>query len=170
MIFQWILYAQKIVFLKHKNTGNNIRQTQEKKMKSKNTIILILILIISSLAYSHCQIPCGIFDDEMRIKLMKEHVVTIEKSINELNKNPNDNQKVRWILNKENHANELSEIVTYYFMAQRIKESSHHYDEELNSLHKILVAAMKVKQSDDLSQIKILNLEIEKFEEIYLHH
>ena len=55
---------------------------------------------------------------------MKEHVVTIEKSINELNKNPNDNQKVRWILNKENHANELSEIVTYYFMAQRIKESS----------------------------------------------
>ena len=34
-------------------------------MKSKNTIILMLILIISSLAYSHCQIPCGIFDDEM---------------------------------------------------------------------------------------------------------
>ena len=27
---------------------------------------------------------------------------------------------------------------------------------------------MKVKQSDDLSQIKILNLEIEKFEEIYI--
>ena len=31
MIFQWILYAQKIVFLKHKNTGNNIKYTGEKK-------------------------------------------------------------------------------------------------------------------------------------------
>ena len=139
-------------------------------MMLKNIVAFLTVIIFSSVVYGHCQIPCGIFDDEMRIKLMKEHVVTIEKSINELNKNPNDNQKVRWILNKETHANELSEIVTYYFMAQRIKESSHHYDEELNSLHKILVAAMKVKQSDDLSQIKILNLEIEKFEEIYLHH
>ena len=31
------------------------------------------------------------------------------------------NQLVRWVDNKEIHADELSEIVTYYFMTQRIK-------------------------------------------------
>ena len=114
-------------------------------MMLKNIVAFLTIIIFSSVVYGHCQIPCGIFDDETRIELMKEHVVTIEKSINELNKNPNDNQKVRWILNKENHADELSDIVTYYFMAQRVKESSDSYQEKLNSLHKILVLSMKLK-------------------------
>ena len=136
-------------------------------MMLKNIVVFLTVIIFSSVVYGHCQIPCGIFDDENRIELMKEHVVTIEKSINELNKNPNDNQKVRWILNKENHADELSDIVTYYFMAQRVKESSDSYQEKLNSLHKILVLSMKLKQSDDVSLIKDINSEIEKFKNLY---
>ena len=136
-------------------------------MMLKNIVAFLIVIFFSSVVYGHCQIPCGIFDDETRIELMKEHVVTIEKSINELNKNPNDNQKVRWILNKENHADELSDIVTYYFMAQRVKESSDSYQEKLNSLHKILVLSMKLKQADDVSLIKDINSEIEKFKILY---
>ena len=147
---------------------NNYIRKLEIYMISKYISTFISAIILSSIAYGHCQIPCGIFDDKMRIELMKEHVITIEKSINELNKNPNENQKVRWIVNKENHANELSEIVTYYFMAQRVKKSSDKYQEKLNSLHNILVSSMKLKQSDDISLIKVINIEIEKFENIYL--
>ncbi len=52
-------------------------------------------------------------------------------------------------------------------MAQRVKESSDSYQEKLNSLHKILVLSMKLKQSDDVSLIKDINSEIEKFKNLY---
>ena len=32
---------------------------------------------------------------------MEEHVKTIEKSINEINNKPNQNQLVRWVLSKK---------------------------------------------------------------------
>ena len=75
---------------------------------------------------AHCEIPCGIYTDDMRIKMILEDIATIEKSmkkINELSKDPakNSNQLVRWINNKEHHADKIQEVVTQYFMTQRIK-------------------------------------------------
>ena len=42
--------------------------------------LLILTLVFHALGY--CEIPCGIYGDEERIRLLKEHVTTIEKVIN----------------------------------------------------------------------------------------
>ena len=74
----------------------------------------------------HCEIPCGIYDDQARITLLKEHITTIEKSMDQIeelqSKQDKDyNQLVRWIVNKEDHAEKLMGIVTQYFMTQRIK-------------------------------------------------
>ena len=41
----------------------------------------VLLLIPAVAAFSHCEIPCGIYDDGMRIKMLREHIATIEKSI-----------------------------------------------------------------------------------------
>ena len=43
------------------------------------------------------------------------------------------NQLVRWIMNKEEHANKIQEIVTQYFMTQRIKykESMTDHDKDM---------------------------------------
>ena len=87
---------------------------------------VVLVALQTGAALAHCEIPCGIFHDELRIELIKEHIETIEKSANsitELSKaSPvNYNQLVRWIDNKEDHANQLQEIVTQYFMFQRVK-------------------------------------------------
>ena len=70
---------------------------------------LLPFLFFISNADAHCEIPCGIYDDQLRTKLIAEHATTIEKSmkqIMELSKaNPiNYNQLVRWISNKEAHA------------------------------------------------------------------
>ncbi len=69
------------------------------------TIAIIMIGFISpQLAHAHCQIPCGIFDDHARIKLMLEDAATIEKSmklIGELSSKTDAqsiNQKVRWVI------------------------------------------------------------------------
>jgi nickel superoxide dismutase len=70
-------------------------------------------------------------------------------------------------MNKEHHANELQEIVTQYFMAQRIKIDTKDYAKKLTLLHKILVYAMKCKQTTDLSHIGTLNQLLVDFHELY---
>jgi len=148
-------------------------------MKKILIFSIILILVIPNLLMAHCQIPCGIYDDNLRISLMKEHAKTIEKSIKEIEAlttgtAKNNNQLVRWIINKDEHADKIAEIVTYYFLAQRIKEpkstdkhENEHYVIRLKLLHKILVASMKVKQNDDIEYVNDLKKAIRKFDEEY---
>jgi nickel superoxide dismutase len=128
---------------------------------------------------AHCQVPCGIYDDQMRIKMIAEHITTIEKAMNQImelskEKTPNYNQIVRWVYNKEKHAEELSDIVTYYFMTQRLKpvpkadtKEYTNYREQLELLHHLLVYTMKAKQSTDLKVIEELRALLKKFEEAY---
>jgi nickel superoxide dismutase len=136
-------------------------------------------LIVSSFAFflvshaaAHCEVPCGIYDDQMRIKMMAEHVTTIEKSMKEILKlereSPiNYNQLVRWVMNKERHANELQEIITRYFMTQRIKPGTEGYSEKMGLLHKTLVSAMKCKQTTDISHIIELRSLLKRFQDLY---
>ena len=128
---------------------------------------------------AHCQIPCGIYDDEMRFRMLEEHVTTIEKSINqigELSAEPgkNANQLVRWVMNKEDHADKLQEVATQYFMFQRIKPVDETdptawsaYQKELTLMHKITVHAMKAKQTTDLAEVETLRTLIGEFEKLY---
>jgi nickel superoxide dismutase len=137
------------------------------------------VVILASIAYSHCQIPCGIYDDEARFGEIAEHITTIEKSMKEIERlsaeaKPNMNQIVRWINNKELHADELSEIVTYYFMTQRVKlpeegntKEQSQYVEKLTLLHKMLVYSMKAKQTTDLANVEQLKSSLGEFHKIY---
>jgi nickel superoxide dismutase len=124
---------------------------------------------------AHCEIPCGIYDDEMRINMIAEHITTIEKAMKETiqlegQKPTNHNQLTRWVMNKEHHANELQHIVTQYFMTQRIKLDAKKYSVKLTSLHKMLVYAMKCKQTTDLTYITKLRSVLKEFHGLYVHH
>ena len=125
--------------------------------------------------FAHCEIPCGIYDDELRTKLIAEHATTIEKSmkkIAELSKTKpvNYNQLSRWVTNKETHANEIQHIVTQYFMTQRIKPGQKKYSEKLSVLHQMLLGAMKCKQTTDVSHISNLRSHLKAFEKLYFGH
>ena len=142
-----------------------------------STVFITLISFASVLA--HCEIPCGIYNDQLRSDLIAEHITTIEKSINEIEKlskqTPvNYNQLVRWITNKEDHANQLQEIVTQYFMTQRVAladpndaEKVKKYQEQLGLLHQLLVYAMKSKQSLELENITKLREVLDLFNKSY---
>lgn len=147
----------------------------------KFLLLALLIPILSckvNLSYAHCEIPCGIYEDQLRVKLIKEHISTIEKSmkmINELSaaENPDYNQLVRWVNNKEEHAEKIQEIVAQYFMHQRIKikhegeEGYEKYIEQLTGLHRISVFAMKAKQGTEMQIIAKLNNAVHRFEHAY---
>lgn len=124
--------------------------------------VVTIILSTTLPLWAHCQIPCGIYDDMMRIKVMREHITTIEKSIAMVEQlqgktSAEDvNQMVRWVINKDEHADALAEIATAYFLQQRIKPpkgddavARTRYLAQLETLHEILVTGMKAKQTVD---------------------
>lgn len=129
----------------------------------------------------HCEVPCGIYDDSLRVKLIAEHITTIEKAMNQVNElskaeETNYNQLVRWVMNKEKHAEEIQDIVSQYFLHQRIKMKAtgdkhafEHYVSQLTSLHELLVYSMKSKQTTDLAYIKKLRDSLMAFEKSYFH-
>lgn len=152
-------------------------------MRSK-TIFFFLVLglsIPSVNLFAHCEIPCGIYGDSLRIVQITEHITTIEKSMNQINElsaeeNINYNQLIRWVMNKEDHAAKIQEIVSQYFLHQRIKltdssnkEAYEKYTKQLVLLHKLLVYSMKAKQTTDLVYIEKMRETLRKFEDIYFH-
>ena len=153
----------------------------KKKIQKKLVfgIILLFAVVFGSLAYSHCQVPCGIYGDDARFAPIAEHLTTIEKSMKQIEElttqEPvNANQIVRWVNNKEKHADEISEIVTYYFMAQRVKlplagdkKAHDEYVKKLTPLHEMLVYAMKTKQTTDTANVEKLRDSLGKFHRAY---
>jgi nickel superoxide dismutase len=151
---------------------------QMKKAVSIVTLTVVVGLMTSMLS-AHCQIPCGIFGDHTRFTILREHITTIEKSMNQINElsaepGKNINQLVRWVNNKELHADEFTEIVTYYFLAQRIKIADPaddaafaDYQNKITTLHQMMVYAMKTKQGTDPANINKLNELVDAFEKMY---
>jgi len=149
------------------------------RKKTAMLVIFILMMVFASMVYSHCQIPCGIYNDPARFDMIAEHTTTIEKSMKQITNlskqnKPDMNQIVRWVQNKEEHADELSHIVTHYFMAQRIKRvgdtKSKAYEEyirKLTLLHEMLVYSMKAKQTTDLSNVEKLKTLLAEFRTAY---
>ena len=144
-------------------------------MKKRSLQILIVFVFIFALAVNasaHCEIPCGIYDDQMRINLIKEHITTIEKSMNQITKlekekDHHSNQLVRWIMNKEHHADKLQDIVTQYFMTQRIKLDTPNYEKKLGLLHQMLIYSMKCKQTTDTKNTDQLKDLVKNFQAVY---
>ncbi len=143
-----------------------------KALSMKVLLSIALVGLWAGAAGAHCEIPCGIYDDEMRIQMMLEHAGTIEKSMNQImalekEKDHPANQLTRWVVNKETHADELQHIVTQYFMTQRIKPGAKDYGKKLALLHEMLVASMKCKQTTDASQPAKLRALIGEFKNLY---
>ena len=151
----------------------------KKQMMWALTAVVLVAVVGGGVALAHCQIPCGIYGDATRFTLMLEHVTTIEKSmkqVDELGKDAakNGNQLVRWVSNKETHADELTEIVTSYFMAQRVKPVAEDdkaayakYVREITLLHRMIVHAMKAKQTTDVTHCAELRELIAAFRKSY---
>ena len=112
-------------------------------------------ILLPQTSYAHCEIPCGIYDDSARVTGMLEDCATIEKAtvkIAELagkTDAQSQNQMVRWVSNKEKHAQNVISTISNYFLTQRVKSSQADYTDRLVKHHSVIVAAMKVKQNAD---------------------
>ena len=143
-------------------------------MKKITSLLLFLamLLLLKPAVHSHCEVPCGIYNDQMRFTMLEEHIATIEKAINQISvlskENPqNMNQIVRWVMNKEKHAEEIQHIVSQYFMTQRIKPTNKAYALQIRTLHQMLIYAMKAKQTVDPKHVAELRGQVDDFAKLY---
>ena len=133
---------------------------------------------VTKIPAPHCEVPCGIYADQMRFEQMLEDTETIAKAINSINEfagglngNPPTgkgiNQATRWVTTKEAHATNTQHIISQYFLTQRVKADSKEYVGQLATAHKVLVAAMKCKQDSNPSTAEALKKSIYDFYRAY---
>lgn len=114
-------------------------------------------------AVFHCQVPCGIYGDKLRVDMLLEDCATIEKAMGQIAlletaEGLDKNQLVRWIMTKEEHAQSIQDQVARYWLAQRIKApaldaAKTKYHGQLELLHGMTVQAMKAKQTIDTAHV-----------------
>ena len=132
--------------------------------------------LVQQLVYAHCQIPCGIYDDYARVQSMLEDADTGIKSADSIadlsgkSEAQSINQAARWIMNKEEHAQNIISTISNYFMTQRIKPSQEDYTERLTKHHAVIIAAMKAKQNADVAHAEVLKKSVEALSPYYPGH
>ena len=146
-------------------------------MRGLSLFLAAGIGMASSVAYAHCEIPCGIYGDDLKFKELSQHVDTIEKSVREIltlekAEKPDMNQMIRWVNNKDMHADKIKSEAATYFLSQRVplpegKDGRENYDRQLELLHRITVYAMKTKQTTDLEVVGQLRGSLDAYRELY---
>ena len=155
--------------------------------KFYNVFTLVLFLILSGGLYGHCQVPCGIYDDAVRIVQIEEDIATIRKAMSMIKglSGKSDaqsiNQMIRWVNTKESHAVKIQETVSSYFLAQRIKPKKkgeagrQNYVNQTLLLQQLIVAAMKCKQNVDQGRCEaasdlVVEFSVSYFDEHGMEH
>jgi nickel superoxide dismutase len=140
---------------------------------------IVIVNRTAPTAGAHCQIPCGIYDDPARVARLYEDAATIEKSMKQMAALADKadvqsrQQFVRWTTNKEAHASHIIEVVSEYFLAQKLKPISRGqegYDAYLRQVaahHAVIVAAMRCKQHAGLEHVEHLRRSIAGLERIW---
>ena len=132
----------------------------------------------AALVRCHCQVPCGIFDDPVRVTLLKEDAATVRKAMVQINELSTAgtalalNQSTRWIVTKEDAAKNIITTVSEYMLCQRVKkelfETNEEYLQALGVHHGVLAAAVKTKQVVDAAACDALDHTIADLAPMYI--
>ena len=150
-----------------------LKKILKKVIPSAFLTITGMMLLSFQTIQAHCQIPCGIYDDEARVHMMLEDAATVTKSVKlivELAGKTDAqslNQISRWVSNKENHAQKIISTISDYFLTQRVKNTQKDYEERLMKHHAVIVAAMQAKQNADAKHAEALVKSIEALAPYY---
>lgn len=134
--------------------------------------IFLLPFLALSLAHgqltAHCQMPCGIYHDDVVYDLIDQYVETMYKGISVLNNSKfstvkEKNEFVRWVYEKETSSDQMAKLITEYFLQQKIKVGEQDTPKRLLAAHKLLFMLVTIKQNVDLDFIKDFSNEWDQF-------
>ncbi|CCB85783.1 MULTISPECIES: superoxide dismutase [Ni] [Parachlamydia] len=133
---------------------------------------IFALLAWGSPLYSHCQMPCGIYHDNMIYDQIDQYVETMVKGITVLTDNKfttlhDKNEFVRWIMTKETESNKVSELITTYFLQQKIKPDEEDSTKKVVMAHRLLFLIVGIKQNIDIKMVKNFQDQWEKFKLLF---
>ena len=149
-------------------------------IKVVKIFFISILFVLSTKVYGHCQVPCGIYGDAVRIVQIEEDITTIRKAMNKINELAGKtdaqslNQISRWVTTKEAHAQNVQETILNYFLAQRVKakekgdKDRQKYVDQTLTLQQLIVKMMKCKQTVDQRNCSDAYELLDKFTNLYL--
>lgn len=136
--------------------------------KIKIALGLLVVLTCKSQLYSHCQMPCGIYHDDMVYDQIDQYVETMYKGISVMNSSKfgdakERNEFTRWVIQKEEASDKTALLLTQYFLQQKIKPGEADTPKRLTAVHNLLADLVVIKQNVDLKFVEDFSTEWEKF-------
>lgn len=130
--------------------------------------IICALFLCSGQLLGHCQMPCGIYHDDMVYDLIDQYVETMYKGVSVLNNSKfsttkEKNEFIRWVMEKEKASDQTAKLITEYFLQQKIKTGEADTVKRLVSAHKLLFLAMTIKQNTDLEFVTAFSDEWNQF-------
>jgi len=127
-------------------------------MKKLCTLLAALGIFSQVMLNAHCQMPCGIYHDEIAFDQIDQYIETMYKAISEINENkeqtPKDRtQLIRWVYQKEIQTDEAGALICTYFLQQKIKPDADDTTKKLICAHKLLFLLVQIKQNCDIKLI-----------------
>lgn len=138
-------------------------------MKKKLVILCAAAGMLSTpLLYSHCQMPCGIYHDDMIFDQIDQYVETMYKGITMLEENDFNTVKdrcdlVRWVCLKDHESDEIAALINTYFLQQKIKPGEPDTPKKLEAAHRLLFYLVQMKQHVDKKILQSFSEEWDKF-------
>jgi len=117
---------------------------------------------------AHCQMPCGIYHDDMVYDQIDQYAETMYKGISVMNNSKFDtvrdkNEFMRWVMQKEEASNEAADLILKFFLQQKIKPNEPDTVKRLVCAHNLLCMIVLIKQNTELKFVDEFMEEWDKF-------
>ncbi len=117
---------------------------------------------------AHCQMPCGIYHDDLVFDQIDQYVETMYKGVTILKDSKfssleERNEFIRWVAMKDKMSDEAAALITKYFLQQKIKPDESDTGKKLIAAHKLLFLLVQIKQNVDRSLVTTFSEDWEKF-------
>lgn len=134
--------------------------------------LLYSLFFITSPLIAHCQLPCGIYHDDLRFAQLEENIQTLNRAIKGILDSGAhtplaENQRVRWIILKEENADQFVQVLTTYFLQQRLKPDQEGFDQMLFLVYQMMQTSMLIKQQVNGDLVDRLQSLLSTFRQTY---
>lgn len=134
--------------------------------------LAIFSFCLSDNLEAHCQMPCGIYHDQMIYDKIDEYFETMMKAVAAMNNNEfktvqEKNQFIRWVMTKEKESDEVADVLLTYFLQQKIRPNDEESFDLVKSAHKMLFLLVQIKQNADVNIVKEFGKEWDHFKELF---
>lgn len=127
-------------------------------MKKIAYMTAFLGIVLQGDLSAHCQMPCGIYHDNMVYDQIDQYAETMYKAVSEIKENKfqtpaERNQLVRWVFQKDIQSDEIASLICTYFLQQKIKPGEEDTVKKTLAAEKMLFLIVQIKQNVDLKLV-----------------